>query len=154
MVTDHHSWPQDRAGGGSPAGARAGQAGRPGRGRRRAAVAIMAAGAAALGAMLAVPASSGADGPGLAVATDAAFSSGTTGVAAPGGAAVPAAAVPKLAWKPCGGGMQCATARVPLDYRQPGGAKITIQLIRHLATDPAHRIGSLFINIGGPSEQV
>ena len=69
---------------------------------------------------------------------------------------MPAAAVPKLAWAPCdgSGGMQCATARVPLDYRQPGGAKITIQLIRHLATDPAHRIGSLFINIGGPSEQV
>ena len=64
--------------------------------------------------------------------------------------------MPKLAWAPCdgSGGMQCATARVPLDYRQPGGAKITIQLIRHLATDPAHRIGSLFINIGGPSEQV
>ena len=67
---------------------------------------------------------------------------------------MPAAAVPKLAWKPCGGGMQCATARVPLAYRQPGGAKITIQLIRHLATDPAHRIGSLFINIGGPTQQV
>lgn len=152
-MTDHHSWPRDRARGGSPAGARAGQAGRPGRGRRRAAVAIMAAGVAALGTMLAVPASSGAGGPGLTAATDAAFSGGSAGVA-PGGAAVPAAAVPKLAWKPCGGGMQCATARVPLDYRQPGGAKISIQLIRHLATDPAHRIGSLFINAGGPSPQV
>jgi len=64
------------------------------------------------------------------------------------------AAVPELAWTPCDGNLQCAKARVPLDYRQPGGAKISIQLIRHLATDPAHRIGSLFVNAGGPLAQV
>lgn len=64
------------------------------------------------------------------------------------------AAVPELAWTPCDGDLQCATARVPLDYRQPDGAKISIQLIRHLASDPARRIGSLFVNSGGPSPQV
>jgi pimeloyl-ACP methyl ester carboxylesterase len=43
---------------------------------------------------------------------------------------------------------------VPLDYRQPRGAAISIAVIRHLATDPAHRLGSLFFNSGGPAEQI
>ena len=62
--------------------------------------------------------------------------------------------VPVLRWRPCDGGFQCATARVPLDYRQPSGATIRLAVVRHLATDPAHRIGSLFFNGGGPNEQI
>jgi len=62
--------------------------------------------------------------------------------------------VPALDWVSCHGGFQCATARVPLDYRHPHGATIGIAVIRHLATEPAHRIGSLFVNGGGPSAQV
>jgi pimeloyl-ACP methyl ester carboxylesterase len=59
--------------------------------------------------------------------------------------------VPVLHWRPCApAGFQCATARVPLDYREPRGATISIAMIRHLATDPARRIGSLFFNPGGP----
>jgi pimeloyl-ACP methyl ester carboxylesterase len=73
---------------------------------------------------------------------------------APTSLAAPAPPVPVLHWAPCHGGFQCATARVPLDYRHPGGAKISIAVIRHLATDPAHRLGSLFINGGGPGPQV
>ncbi len=68
--------------------------------------------------------------------------------------ASPDARVPVLGWKACGGGWQCATARVPLDYRHPGGAKISIAVVRHPATDPARRLGSLFINGGGPAEQI
>jgi pimeloyl-ACP methyl ester carboxylesterase len=73
---------------------------------------------------------------------------------APASLAAPAPLVPVLNWRPCHGGFQCATARVPLDYRHPDGAKISIAVIRHLATGPAHRLGSLFINGGGPSAQV
>jgi pimeloyl-ACP methyl ester carboxylesterase len=58
--------------------------------------------------------------------------------------------VPRLDWSDCGDGFQCASARVPLDYDHPGGAKISLALIRHPATDPARRIGSLFLNPGGP----
>jgi pimeloyl-ACP methyl ester carboxylesterase len=65
-----------------------------------------------------------------------------------------AAPVPVLKWQACDDGFQCATARVPLDYRHPGGAKISIAVVRHLATDPARRLGSLFFNGGGPSEQI
>jgi pimeloyl-ACP methyl ester carboxylesterase len=78
-----------------------------------------------------------------------------------GDAATPAAAsaplaprVPRLAWKTCDGDFQCATAQVPLDYRDPRGTTINIAVERHQATDSAHRIGSLFINGGGPSEQL
>jgi pimeloyl-ACP methyl ester carboxylesterase len=43
---------------------------------------------------------------------------------------------------------------VPLDYRHPGGARIAIAVIRHLAADPARRLGTLFVNLGGPMEQI
>src|SRR5580692_8522299 len=62
--------------------------------------------------------------------------------------------VPVLHWRSCDGGFQCATARVPLSYRHPRGATISIAVLRHLATDPARRIGTLFLNVGGPQEQI
>ncbi|MGH2529304.1 MAG: alpha/beta hydrolase, partial [Actinomycetota bacterium] len=45
---------------------------------------------------------------------------------------------------------ECGTVRVPLDYSQPGDAAISIAVVRLPATDPERRIGSLFINPGGP----
>lgn len=59
-------------------------------------------------------------------------------------------AVPALHWQRCDGSYQCATARVPLDYRHPRGPMISIAVIRHLAADPARRAGTLFFNPGGP----
>lgn len=64
------------------------------------------------------------------------------------------AQVPKLHWTSCHDGFQCATARVPLDYRHQDGTKISIAVVRHVATDPAKRIGSLFVNGGGPTQQI
>lgn len=61
---------------------------------------------------------------------------------------------PALSWHACDDGFECATARVPLDHRHPHGTMIDIAVIRHPATDAAHRIGSLFVNGGGPSEQI
>jgi pimeloyl-ACP methyl ester carboxylesterase len=66
--------------------------------------------------------------------------------AAPGAGPV----IPVLNWQPCDDGFECAIAQVPLDYHDPHGQMIGIAVIRHLATDPAHRIGSLFFNPGGP----
>src|SRR5205823_8680328 len=69
------------------------------------------------------------------------------------GAAI-VAAPPKLSWQPCADpaqkGFQCATPTVPRNYRHRHGAKIHLAVIRHRATDPAHRIGTLFFNPGGP----
>jgi pimeloyl-ACP methyl ester carboxylesterase len=47
-------------------------------------------------------------------------------------------------------GFQCATIRVPLDYEHPGGGDIHLALIRHPASDPGRRIGTLFYEPGGP----
>ena len=53
-------------------------------------------------------------------------------------------------WTPCNGDLQCGSLNVPLNYADPSGATIEIALERHLAEDPAQRIGSLVINPGGP----
>jgi len=65
-------------------------------------------------------------------------------------AAAVAAAVPQLDWVDCGDGFECATALVPLDHDRPHGTKISLALARLPATDPSRRIGSLFLNPGGP----
>lgn len=69
-------------------------------------------------------------------------------------AAQVAAPVPDLAWTACEGegleAFECATAAVPSDYDEPTGDTTSIALTRLPATDPAQRIGSLFLNFGGP----
>ncbi len=72
--------------------------------------------------------------------------------APPPSAALPQvhAPVPVLDWTDCGGGFQCATATVPVDYARPRGATLDLALIRRPAADPARRIGTLFANPGGP----
>ncbi len=71
---------------------------------------------------------------------------------------------PALDWGPCAPYAQtafekglyadqsvdCARLTVPLDYANPQGRTVSIGLLRHRATDPAHRIGSLVLNPGGP----
>ncbi|MBV8302673.1 MAG: alpha/beta fold hydrolase [Acidimicrobiia bacterium] len=56
-----------------------------------------------------------------------------------------------LAWSSCGG-LQCATLTVPLDYSNPSGPTINLAVARRPALSPAHRIGSLLINPGGPGD--
>jgi pimeloyl-ACP methyl ester carboxylesterase len=55
-----------------------------------------------------------------------------------------------LAWSSCAGIFQCTTLTVPLDYANPAGRTIQLAVIRARASDPAHRIGSLITNPGGP----
>ena len=45
---------------------------------------------------------------------------------------------------------ECARIRVPLDWDRPNGRTISLAVIRHLASKPDERIGTLFINPGGP----
>lgn len=66
--------------------------------------------------------------------------------------------VPKLDWQTCdaspdlpaGVVFQCATATVPLDYSHPNRGTYQLALMRKQATDPSKRLGSLFVNYGGP----
>ena len=53
-----------------------------------------------------------------------------------------------LSWTSCANGMQCTTAKAPLDWANPSAGEIKLALIRHLATGT--RLGSLLINPGGP----
>ena len=73
----------------------------------------------------------------------------------------PATAAPaasSLNWSPCyqdvgaetGVTYQCATLQVPLDYGTPAGGSVQIAVVKVPARDPEHRIGSLFLNPGGP----
>jgi pimeloyl-ACP methyl ester carboxylesterase len=69
----------------------------------------------------------------------------------PAAQAAGGSSVPKLQWTDCEDGFQCATATVPLDYGKPNKGTYDIALIKKPASGPAdQRIGSLFINPGGP----
>ncbi|HMI88712.1 MAG TPA: alpha/beta hydrolase [Polyangiaceae bacterium] len=58
--------------------------------------------------------------------------------------------IPVLAWTDCADGFQCATAAVPRDYSHPRGPKTNLAVTRLPARNAAQRIGSLFVNFGGP----
>ena len=79
-------------------------------------------------------------------------------------AAVPASSVAAdevgapILWGPCdppglpGVVLQCARIAVPLDWKDPGGRTISLAVIRLLASKPKERVGTLFINPGGPGD--
>jgi hypothetical protein len=58
---------------------------------------------------------------------------------------------PPLAWQDCGYGFQCATLKVPLDYRRPNATQIDIALIRRPAENPGTRVldGAVMPQLGG-----
>ncbi|MCB5163971.1 alpha/beta hydrolase [Streptomyces bambusae] len=85
----------------------------------------------------------------------------TPAAAATAGSTVPATAdarVEPVQWTPCNPDpskpdpkiYDCAVYPVPLDYAKPYGETIGIAMLRRRAGDPAKRIGSLFMNPGGP----
>lgn len=76
-------------------------------------------------------------------------------LAAPNG--VGSAATPSLAWGACDPALleaspdfSCSTALVPLDYDQPRGAKIALAVSKLEATGPGTKLGTVFVNPGGP----
>ncbi|MFJ4910511.1 alpha/beta hydrolase [Streptomyces sp. NPDC093249] len=88
---------------------------------------------------------------------------GTTAAATPAARPASPVAAPahtsatahSLVWRSCGNDVpatvECATLKVPLDHRKPGGRKIDLALSRIKAADPAKRRGVLLFNPGGPS---
>jgi pimeloyl-ACP methyl ester carboxylesterase len=72
------------------------------------------------------------------------------------------AAVPGVSWGACPEGsldrvppeqrhlFSCATYPVPLDYDNPRKGSVDLALMRRVATDQNQRIGSMFLNPGGP----
>src|SRR5947209_1354783 len=73
------------------------------------------------------------------------------GASAAGSVVVAHQRVPtRIAWTDCGKRLECARVRVPLDWARPGKDTISLAVVRHLASRPGQRIGSLFVNYGGP----
>jgi pimeloyl-ACP methyl ester carboxylesterase len=73
------------------------------------------------------------------------------------GAATPAQAQalrpPAIQWSSCGlqfSPAECAVVRVPLDYDQPTGPTIELALARIAAANQGRKIGTVFVNPGGP----
>ena len=65
------------------------------------------------------------------------------------------APIPVIDWGSCDEApdvdeFECATVPVPLDYDDPTGPTVDLDLLRVQATNPAQRIGTLFVNPGGP----
>ncbi|BDZ59216.1 alpha/beta fold hydrolase [Barrientosiimonas endolithica] len=80
---------------------------------------------------------------------------GTAAAAAPALADTTGASAPaQISWSACEGevapGQQCSTITVPLDHARPDAGTVRLQAARIPAGDPDQRIGSLFINPGGP----
>ncbi|MBO0715606.1 MAG: alpha/beta fold hydrolase, partial [Acidimicrobiales bacterium] len=74
-----------------------------------------------------------------------------SGLSSSGAAASsPARQAPSLSWHSCGGGLECASLRVPLSYAHPNGRSIRLALARFPSASHRQRIGSLIINPGGP----
>ena len=77
-----------------------------------------------------------------------------------GTTALPAGAAPdtELSWTECfrdvgaefGVTFECTNVNVPLDYDRPNGPTIRIAMVRLPATDPDAKLGSIFLNPGGP----
>ena len=82
---------------------------------------------------------------GLALMTAAAALVGLPGTAG-------ATSGARLTWTACGPRLECADVTVPLDWDHPQGRSITLPVVRHLASHPERRIGSLFVNPGGPGD--
>ncbi len=62
------------------------------------------------------------------------------------------AEAPELTWQPCADapGYECATAEVPLSYRDPAGQTIRLGVGKLPAKDQQNKIGTIFYNPGGP----
>lgn len=92
-----------------------------------------------------------------AAAAPAAAPSAASSPSAAKGGALDRYTKQKPKWKRCEAAapaeFQCATIKVPLDYRAPGGKRIDLAISRIGSTGPGKRHGVLLSNPGGPGGQ-
>jgi hypothetical protein len=62
------------------------------------------------------------------------------------------AATGRIGWRACGEQLECARGAGALGLGAANGRKIRLAVIRHRASRPEQRIGSLFFNPGGPGQ--
>lgn len=85
-----------------------------------------------------------------ALAIGAVLLAGAPAVGAPAAKVDPLARyyAQRISWEPCGEQLECGAVAVPIDYRKPKGATITIQVNRRLTAGAS--APSLLVNPGGP----
>lgn len=66
--------------------------------------------------------------------------------------ASPGTSISGIDWTSCGDRLECATVALPLDWDDPDGETIDLAVIRHPASKPDQRIGTIFTNPGGPGD--
>jgi pimeloyl-ACP methyl ester carboxylesterase len=74
----------------------------------------------------------------------------STSTTAPTTTTLPLPVPVPIQWRACGGGLQCGTLTVPVDYANPTGPTLQVAATKRPASDPARRIGTLVLNPGGP----
>jgi pimeloyl-ACP methyl ester carboxylesterase len=94
-----------------------------------------------------------ADDPSSAAPEPTATADASQGSSEPSSGATPAKALrsfyeQRLEWEGCGSEQDCAEVEVPLDYSDPTGETVTLELRRSPAEGQAR--GTLFVNPGGP----
>ncbi|MQA98551.1 MAG: alpha/beta fold hydrolase [Streptosporangiales bacterium] len=72
---------------------------------------------------------------------------GSSSVAGAESPSVRGAAGP-LEWSDCGGGVECSTLTVPVDWAAPREERMRLNLVRVPAADPQRRLGSVVVNLG------
>jgi len=55
-----------------------------------------------------------------------------------------------ITWSSCGENFECGDITVPVDYENLSGERIQLSVVRHPANNKSRRLGSLFVNPGGP----
>src|SRR5262245_813152 len=77
---------------------------------------------------------------------------GTGGIALASAAGDPVTPAQPISFKPCPEDktVDCGTLAVPIDWKKPGSATVNVAVARLRASDPKARVGTLFINPGGP----
>ncbi|ONI81032.1 transporter [Actinosynnema sp. ALI-1.44] len=85
---------------------------------------------------------------GVTLASAALLGAGVTSAQADPGARPPST----IDWQPCpdDAALDCGSLKLPIDYREPGGATFDLALARRKAGDPAKRLGTLLVDPGGP----
>jgi len=85
------------------------------------------------------------------VSTASLLLAGSAVLTAPAQGAAPAPAAPSIDWQRCAYiHALCASVPVPLDYDDPGGPTFKLSVIKVPALDPTQKIGTIFVNPGGP----
>ncbi|HEY5629183.1 MAG TPA: alpha/beta hydrolase [Candidatus Limnocylindrales bacterium] len=111
--------------------------------RRRTSTAILAIALGVVGCGSTVPS------PAVSPSATPAPTSAPQPTPAPTATPAPSLTTGGLSWLSLSGN-ESTTVTVPLDYGNPLRGTITLAVVRHRIADPAQRIGTLFLNPGGP----